>query len=131
MVRDFPPERLWSRPAQLASVGFHLQHITGVIDRLFTYARGEALSSEQRDKLAQEGSPRESLHSVDDMLDALDAQVERALTQLRAVRPETLSETRLVGRQQLPATMLGLLFHAAEHTQRHVGQMLVTARVQL
>ena len=131
VVRDFPPERLWIRPAQLASVGFHLQHITGVIDRLFTYARGESLSSEQREKLAQEGSPPESRHSVDDMLDALDAQVERALAQLRAVRPETLSETRLVGRQQLPATMLGLLFHAAEHTQRHVGQMLVTARVQL
>ena len=53
-----------------------------------------------------------------------------ALDQLRATQPHALSETRLVGRGQLPATMLGLLFHAAEHAQRHIGQMLVTARVQ-
>jgi hypothetical protein len=67
---------------------------------------------------------------VADLLNAFDAQVDHALDQLCATRPETLSETRLVGRQRLPSTVLGLLFHAAEHTQRHIGQMLVTARVQ-
>ena len=128
MLREFPAELLWTRPAGVASVGFHLQHVSGVVDRLFTYARGESLTGEQRDALAQEGSPP---GTVDDLLAAFDAQVDRALAQLRATPPHTLIETRLVGRQQLPATALGLLFHAAEHTQRHIGQLLVTARVQL
>ena len=130
-LRDFPAELLWTRPAGLASVGFHLQHIAGVIDRLFTYARGESLSDVQRQALAKEGSPQESSGSVNDLLNVLDAQVERALAQLRATETRALVEVRRVGRKQLPSTMLGLLFHAAEHSQRHVGQMLVTARVQL
>jgi uncharacterized damage-inducible protein DinB len=128
LLRDFPPELLWASPAGVASVGFHLQHMSGVVDRLFTYARGEPLSDKQRAALAQEGSPA---GNVDDLLAAFDARVDRALAQLRATQPHALIETRLVGRKQLPATMLGLLFHAAEHTQRHLGQMLVTARVQL
>jgi uncharacterized damage-inducible protein DinB len=128
LLRGFPPDLLWTRPAGLASVGFHLQHVAGVIDRLFTYARGEPLSGDQRAALAREGSPA---GSVDDLLAAFDVQVDRALGQLRATEPHTLGETRLVGRLQLPSTALGLLFHAAEHTQRHVGQLLVTARVQL
>ena len=131
LLLDFPASLLWSRPAGLASVGFHLQHIAGVVDRLFTYARGESLSATQQVTLAQEGTQSESGNGgVDDLLGSLDAQVDRALDQLRDTRPDTLAETRPVGRRQLPATVLGLLFHAAEHTQRHVGQMLVTARVQ-
>jgi uncharacterized damage-inducible protein DinB len=130
LLHDFPAAVLWTRPAGVASVGFHLQHITGVVDRLFTYARSDALSDAQRKALAQEGSPPEHRGSLADLLDAFDAQVDRALEQLRATPPETLSDTRFVGRQRLPSTVLGLLFHAAEHTQRHVGQMLVTARVQ-
>jgi uncharacterized damage-inducible protein DinB len=131
VLRDFPAALLWNRPAGLASVGFHLQHIAGVIDRLFTYARGEPLSDSQRDTLAKEGSPFESRDAAGDLLDALDTQVDRAFVQLRATQPHTLIETRLVGRKQLPATTLGVLFHAAEHAQRHVGQMLVTVRTQL
>ena len=131
LLQGFPAERLWTRPAGLASVGFHLQHIAGVIDRLFTYARGESLSDAQRETLAKEGSPPESSGGANDLLSALDAQVERALAQLRATEPNALGEVRRVGRKQLPSTMLGLLFHAAEHSQRHVGQMLVTTRVQL
>jgi len=127
LLRDFPADLLWTRPGGVASVGFHLQHMSGVVDRLFTYARGESLADEQRAALQQEGSPP---GNVDDLLAAFDAQVDRALAQLRATQPHTLTETRQVGRRRLPATALGLLFHAAEHTQRHVGQMLVTARVQ-
>lgn len=130
LLRDFPDELLWTRPSGLASVGFHLQHISGVLDRLFTYARGESLTEEQRSALAKEDAPVESQVGVEALLAAFDAQVDRALAQLRATLPHTLTETRLVGRKQLPATQLGLLFHAAEHAQRHVGQMLVTARVQ-
>jgi uncharacterized damage-inducible protein DinB len=131
VLRDFPADRLWTRPAGLASVGFHLQHISGVVDRLFTYARGESLSTAQQETLAREGRRPDARGGVDDLLDAFDAQVERALSQLRAIPPQTMTDARAVGRMQLPSTVMGLLFHAAEHVQRHVGQMLVTARVQL
>ena len=130
ILQEFPAELLWTEPSGVASVGFHLQHAAGVVDRLFTYARGETLSDAQRNVLAQEGTQPESGGGVPDLLNAFDAQVDRALEQLRATPPEMLSETRFVGRQRLPSTVLGLLFHAAEHTQRHIGQMLVTARVQ-
>ena len=129
LLQGFPAERLWARPAGLASVGFHLQHITGVVDRLFTYARGQSLSAEQQEALAREGHQPETEGGVEELLDAFDAQVERALDHLRAIPPDVLTEARAVGRKQLPSTVLGLLFHAAEHVQRHVGQLLVTARV--
>lgn len=129
LLQDFPVDLLWRRPAELASVGFHLQHIAGVVDRLFTYARGESLSREQQEALDREGRQSEASVTVDDLLNAFDAQVDRALNQLRAMQPHTITNARLVGRRQLPSTVHGLLFHAAEHVQRHVGQLLVTARV--
>jgi uncharacterized damage-inducible protein DinB len=127
ILRDFPEARLWDRQADVASVGFHLQHIAGVVDRLFTYARGEALSEAQREALSTEGAPRNG-ESLRALLDNIDAAVDRALAQLRSTPVEMIMEPRAVGRQRLPSNVLGLLFHAAEHTQRHVGQMLVTAR---
>lgn len=128
-VAGFPDERLWDRPAGLASVGFHLKHIAGVVDRLFTYARGEALSQEQRDALAQE--PREPGAPVgaEELLRAMTQRLERALEELKAIDEATLHDERLVGSKRLPSNVQGLLFHAAEHAQRHVGQLLVTAKV--
>ena len=128
-VRDLPAAMLWTRPAGVASVGFHLQHLSGVVDRLFTYARGQALDEDQRRALAGEGQPVADGQDAAMLLDRFDARVELALEQLRATDERTLLEPRPVGRAQLPSTVLGLLFHAAEHTQRHVGQLLVTARV--
>jgi uncharacterized damage-inducible protein DinB len=128
LLEGFPEARLWERPAGLASVGFHLQHLTGVLDRLTSYARGAALDDGQRAALAAEGTSAPALRTAA-LVDAFDAQVERAIAQLRATDPATLLEPRTVGRQQLPSTVLGLLVHAAEHTMRHVGQLLVTARV--
>ena len=129
LMQDFPPHLLWERPAGLASVGFHLQHIAGVVDRLFTYARGESLSREQQEILAVEGRQPDTGGSIEELLDMIDAQVDRALDQLRTMQPRTLTDARAVGRKQLPSTVMGLLFHAAEHVQRHVGQLLVTARM--
>lgn len=129
VLDGFPDDLLWKRPAGLASVGFHLQHLAGVVDRLFTYARGDALSVEQRAALASEGTSSNSSVSVSTLVDAFSAEVERALTQLTVIAPETLAEPRAVGTKKLPSTVLGLLFHAAEHVQRHVGQLLVTAKV--
>jgi uncharacterized damage-inducible protein DinB len=127
-MRGFPEERLWERPAGVASVGFHLQHLAGVLDRLFTYARGRSLDERQAQVLAAEGVPDSVLH-LSELTAAFQAQVDRALDQLRGTDERTLTEDRAVGRAQLPSTVLGLLVHAAEHTQRHVGQLLVTARI--
>jgi uncharacterized damage-inducible protein DinB len=129
VMHDFPPRLLWERPAGLASVGFHLQHIAGVVDRLFTYARGESLSRDQQDVLAVEGHQPEAGGSIEGLLDTIDTRVDRALNHLRTLNPHTLTDARVVGRKQLPSTVMGLLFHAAEHAQRHVGQLLVTARM--
>jgi uncharacterized damage-inducible protein DinB len=125
-LADFPEELLWERPAGLASVGFHLQHLRGVLDRLLTYARGQALSVEQLRFLAAEGQPPAT---VGGLLADFSAQVDAALRQLRATEAAALTEVRGVGRAQLPSTVIGLLTHAAEHTMRHLGQALVTARV--
>jgi uncharacterized damage-inducible protein DinB len=129
VMAGFPEERLWNRPGGVASVGFHLQHLAGVIDRLFTYARGESLNDGQLQALTSEGEPDPILQSQDLIVD-FAAQVDLALRQLRSTDERTLTEYRTVGRRQLPSTVLGLLVHAAEHTQRHVGQLLVTVRVQ-
>ncbi|MBU6119509.1 DinB family protein [Hymenobacter siberiensis] len=128
-LRGFPPALLNERPGGVASVGFHLQHLAGVLDRTFTYARAEALSESQLAALAAENPP---LAIESDMVQTLvqrfDAQVDSALAQLRSTDEATLSETRGVGRAQLPSTVVGLLVHAAEHTTRHLGQLLVTAK---
>jgi uncharacterized damage-inducible protein DinB len=129
IVGSLPEDRLWDRPAGAASAGFHLQHLSGVIDRLLTYARGASLSGAQRTALALEGEAPIPPVTPRTLGLAFDARVEAALVQLRATTAAELGEARAVGRAQLPSTVLGLLVHAAEHTMRHVGQLLVTARV--
>ncbi|AUD01596.1 DinB family protein [Spirosoma pollinicola] len=129
LMHDFPERLLWERPAGVASVGFHLQHLTGVLDRLFTYAQNKALSSDQLAALSLEGKAEQNPLTVQELVQLFAKQVDQALAQLRATDEKTLTEARGVGRAQLPSTMIGLLTHAAEHTMRHVGQLSVTVRV--
>ena len=129
MMVDFPDSLLWERPAGVASVGFHLQHLTGVLDRLLTYARGEMLNTAQLEALAQEEKTVGGTDEGNKLVQAFNRQVDRSLDQLRQTDERELTEVRGVGRAQIPSTVVGLLVHAAEHTQRHVGQLLVTARV--
>ncbi|MEA2600137.1 MAG: hypothetical protein QOF89_1129 [Acidobacteriota bacterium] len=129
VVGPLSPAHLWARPGGAASVGFHVRHAAGSLDRLFTYARGEGLSAEQRAFLAAEAEPGSPPEIADTLISAFEAQVNRALAQIRGTRESILLEARGVGRLQLPSTVLGLLFHAAEHTQRHVGQIVTTARI--
>ena len=130
LMDGFPDARLWERPTgktakPVASVGFHLQHLTGVLDRLFTYARGEALSASQLAALTQEGTDRADVPlTVTELVRRFDEQVDRSIAQLRQTDPQTLTDVRLVGRARLPSTVMGLLVHSAEHTMRHVGQLL-------
>ena len=128
MMHGFPTDLIWKKPAGVASVAFHLQHITGVLDRTFTYAQGNTLSTEQLDFLKKEGVPDNTI-TVSLLLSHFDKQLDKAIAALTITDPAQLTSHRAVGRKQLPSTMLGLLFHAAEHTMRHVGQLLVTLRV--
>ena len=117
-----------ARPANIASAAFHVRHITGVVDRLFTYARGEMLNEEQFAALRGEADHL-APHDVAGALDALSTRIDLALAQLRATDPNTLGDYRAVGRAKLPSTVIGCLAHGAEHSMRHVGQLSVTIRV--
>lgn len=117
-----------ARPANVASVAYHVRHIIGVLDRLFTYARGEALSEAQFVALRAEGAPL-AASDIAPLLALLDAQVATAVAALRSTEPATLGDFRGVGRAQLPSTVIGCLVHGAEHGMRHVGQLSVTARI--
>ena len=128
-MKDFDPKLLDTKPASLASVRFHLQHLTGVLDRLFTYAGGELLSDIQLDYLKDEGKITEENQSVETLVNRFNQQVETALDQLKGTDEGTFTEVRGVGRAQVPSTVIGLLFHSAEHTMRHLGQLLVTVTV--
>lgn len=128
LMTDFPAELLWKRPAGLASPAFHLQHLRGVLDRLATYALGEQLSPTQLEALGQEGKEDAAL-TAKVLTENFSRQVDLMLAQLQTTDPATLEDFRGVGRKALPSNVLGLLFHAAEHTMRHGGQLLVTVRV--
>lgn len=125
---DFPEEKIWDRPVGVASVSFHLQHLAGVLDRLFTYAKGEQLSQQQLLYLAEEGKQNDSI-TLSFLIQHFDQQVAAAITQLKETSETSLTTARGVGRQQIPSTVMGLLFHAAEHTMRHTGQLLVTIKM--
>lgn len=127
-MQAFPETLLWERPLGLASPGFHLQHIIGFLDRLFTYARRESLNPKQLKWLVEEGKKKDDL-PLPAILAALDAQVEASINQLIQSDPDQLLDWRGVGRKQLPSNVLGLFFHAAEHTMRHNGQLLVTVSI--
>lgn len=124
-TRDLDNDLLWIKPYGHACIAFHLQHITGVIDRMFTYAQNLSLSQAQFDFLASEGKqqPTSTLHLL---VQQLQRQIKTALLFLETVPADELTQARFLGRKRIPTTLIGLLFHAAEHAQRHVGQLLVT-----
>ncbi len=127
-VKDIPGSLLWQKPGGSASVAFHLQHVAGVVDRLFTYAKGEQLSQLQMDYLKMEGKEDITI-PLDSFLMHLNNQVNQALQQLQNTTEKSLLDYRVVGRKKIPSNVIGLLFHAAEHVQRHTGQLLVTVKI--
>jgi uncharacterized damage-inducible protein DinB len=129
LLEEFPNELLWEKPAGAASTGFHLQHLSGVLDRLFTYAQGTQLNEEQFAALKGEGDSGQTKTTTVELVEAFNAHVDKALKSLGKIDERKLSEYRGVGRAQLPSTVMGCLFHSAEHTMRHLGQLIVTVRV--
>ncbi len=122
------PEECWTSPGGAAPVGFHLRHLAGSLDRLFTYARGERLSESQLAALSVEKQVTPKV-SPEDLLETVQAVMEQALEQLGRTGEEELDQARTVGRAGLPSSVRGLLYHGAEHTTRHVGQVITTLKV--
>ncbi|MBZ9626615.1 DinB family protein [Psychroflexus sp. CAK1W] len=124
-TNNFDENKLWKTPFGRASIGFHLQHITGVIDRMLTYAQQKQLSETQFKYLKKEGKANDEV-TLAVLLINLDAKVNEALLYFETLNDADLTEFRPVGRKKLPSTWIGVLFHAAEHSQRHSGQLMVT-----
>lgn len=118
---------LWHE-AGAATAGFHALHLAGALDRLFTYARGEALNDAQKTAARAEAAPRLDLDGPALVAIVNDA-VDKALDQLRATPAASVFDERKVGRAGLPSTVLGLLFHGAEHSTRHSGQFISTVKL--
>ena len=126
-VRGLTNEQLWALPGGAAAVGFHLRHLGGSIDRLLTYANGDMLSDAQMTAL--DGEIEDDGRSADELAREAVAAIERGIGAMRDTPPGIYLETRGVGRRRLPTTVFGLLVHIAEHTQRHVGAIIATAKV--
>jgi len=129
IVENLAPARLWARPGAAASIGFHLAHLPGSLDRLLTYSRGESLTSEQLSALAAERTVDQDRPELSVLLARFRTALEAAMTYLRAVPADSLLQPREVGRKRLPSTTLGLIFHAAEHSARHAGQIVTLSKV--
>ena len=115
-------------PGGAASIGFHIAHINGSLDRLFSYARGEQLTLSQRNYLEHEDAIAHNT-GVNELVVAARDRIDHCLEHLTTIPDEKLYEPRPVGRDELPSTVIGLLFHAAEHTTMHVGQIRTTLKV--
>jgi uncharacterized damage-inducible protein DinB len=123
---ELTEEELETRPFGLPSVGFQMRHMVRSLDRLLTYAEGQQLSEEQ---LALLKSEMESGGRREDLFAEFKRGIESAMERVRAIGPVEYEEARGVGRKMLPTSVGGLLVHCADHTQRHVGQAVTTAKV--
>jgi uncharacterized damage-inducible protein DinB len=122
-------QQVWTEAEGGPSVGFHLRHIAGSIDRLLTYTAGRNLTNEQFRFLAEERIAGAAPPEAAQLIAAAQSKIDEALGVIRATPDELLFEARGVGRAKLTTNVFGLLFHIAEHTQRHTGQIIATARI--
>jgi uncharacterized damage-inducible protein DinB len=125
-TENLTPQQIWSSPHNFGSVGFHIRHIAGSTDRLITYLQQRPLTPGQLATLEAEQSPTGPPR--DELLAQLDRAFREAESVIRALDPTKLTDPRAVGRKQLPTTVIGLLTHIAEHTQRHVGQAIMASK---
>ena len=129
VTADLTSEELWQRPGGAAPIGFHLQHVAGVLDRLYTYARNEELGPGQLQALRGEGQPGDPPRDATALVAEARAAIDRSLEQVKATPAAALFEPRHVGRKRLPSNVLGLLYHGAEHATRHTGQIVTTLKI--
>jgi hypothetical protein len=119
-------EEIWLSEGDIASVGWQIRHLAGSIDRLTTYADGRMLTEQQFADLHAE---RETGVPLATLLQTLDASLVRAESVIRTTSPADFETRRYIGRKQIPTTVSGLLIHIAEHSQRHMGELIVAAKL--
>ena len=119
-------DEIWAQPYGLAALGFHVRHMGGATERLGSYLKGEGLTPAQLVDLKAEGEPGAS---GGELLEELQRRQEEMERQVGAMEPVDFERTREVGRSRLPSTAIGLIVHIAEHTQRHLGQAITTAKL--
>ncbi|HEX4807392.1 MAG TPA: DinB family protein [Bryobacteraceae bacterium] len=119
-------DQVWQSFPPAPPLGFHLKHIAGSVDRLVTYLSGSQLTGEQLMALKQESQPDGDLP---ELITGIEASLRSAESVLSKLDPATLYEPRSVGRSHLPSTVIGLIVHLSEHTQRHLGQAITAAQV--
>jgi uncharacterized damage-inducible protein DinB len=129
LLRTLDPARFWARPGGSASIGYHAAHLAGSLERLFTYARGAELGEGQRAALARERAIEELRPEIEEVAGLVEEALDAALRQLARTNEEDLLVFREVGRAKAPSTTIGLLFHGAEHSARHAGQIATLVRV--
>ena len=125
---ELSEQELMAAPSGLPSIGFHLRHIARSLDRLLTYAEGQQLNDRQRQALASETDAQCSRAEIFSELSAALSESSARILKL-GERQDTLNQPRSVGRKNLPTSVAGLLVHIADHTQRHVGQAITTAKM--
>jgi len=123
---DLSDTELHATPSGLTPVSFHMRHIVRSLDRLLTYAEGNQLNSEQLIAYKTELDPAVSREEI---LAEFHQGLDRAAERVRAFAGADLEQPRSVGKKQLPSTVGGLLVHLADHTQRHTGQIVTTAKL--
>ena len=114
-----------SAPLGLTPIAFHLRHIARSTDRILTYAEGNQLSPDQLTALKSESIGNEPLAVL---LAEVEASFSNAADRIRNLATANFDTPRTVGRKQLPTSLGGALIHVADHTQRHVGQVVTTAK---
>jgi uncharacterized damage-inducible protein DinB len=129
IVEHLTPDQLWARPGGAASIGFHLAHLPGSLNRLLTYSRGDSLTQDQLATLASERTVDDDRPGLPRLTARFSKELNAAIAYLRVVPADSLLLPREVGRKRLPSTTLGLIFHAAEHSARHAGQIVTLTRV--
>jgi len=115
-----------AQPLGLPSLAFHLRHIARSTDRLLSYAEGNQLTAQQLAALKSEQSGDESFAGL---LAEVEASFSNAAGRIRVLATANLDTQRGVGRKQLPTSIGGALIHVADHTQRHTGQAVTTAKI--
>ena len=118
-----------SQPLGLNSIAFHLRHIARSVDRILTYAEGGQLSAEQLAALKTELGGEGKLESLAELLAEVEISFNDAADRIRVLATADLNTPRFVGRKQLPTSIGGAMIHVADHTQRHTGQVVTTAKV--
>lgn len=119
-------EQLNARPAGLPPVAFHLRHIARSLDRLLTYAEGRGLTDAQLAAMKAEMDPGAT---PDAIFSELNSALAKSIKRVEAFDRDGFEQSRNVGKKKLPTTVAGLLVHIADHTQRHVGQAITTAKI--